>query len=107
MPIQPQPHKGPWANLLLKRMQEWNCNQRAMAELLDVTETRISDWIHGRHEPSDAMKARIVEELKPAAHEVAPDWLRPALSTPAPPPPPELHTRRTGTQHTPKPGAVA
>lgn len=81
---QPQPHKGPWANLMLRRLNDWDCSQRDLARILDVAESRVSDWIHERHEPSDEMKARMVRLLKPTAAEITPEWLLPALASDPP-----------------------
>lgn len=73
-----------WQRALRRRLTGWGITQAQMADLAGVSPQRINDWVKGHREPSDAIKATLIDRLHIDPAEVAPEWLRPAATQPLP-----------------------
>lgn len=76
-----------WSRAIKRRLDAWDWTQAQMAEHLGVAPQRLNDWCRGIAEPSDDAKAILVKRLGIDPQEVAPDWLRGAISPVIPPAP--------------------
>lgn len=71
--------QGVWARAIRRHLKRMGLTQSDLARLIDENPSRISDWVRGRREPSDASKIKLVKKLSIPAHEITPEWLRVAV----------------------------